>query len=174
LESGVYEGYEVPVHYDPLIAKVITWGRDRLEAVQRMRRALMEYTIHGIHTTIPFHQRVMVDPEFLRGEIDNTLIDRRFRRTPPCVDESSGTWRWRRLSALTCGRGPCGLAGAGVGARAWAPRVRVCARRPAEFKLKTTTDNRAEMSNFRRRRMGRALESPEEAGHCAVRQGLPR
>jgi acetyl-CoA carboxylase, biotin carboxylase subunit len=88
LESGVYEGYEVPVHYDPLIAKLITWGRDRLEAVQRMRRALMEYTIHGIHTTIPFHQRVMVDPEFLRGEIDTTFIDRRFSGRPHAWDES--------------------------------------------------------------------------------------
>jgi acetyl-CoA carboxylase biotin carboxylase subunit len=88
LESGVYEGYEVPVHYDPLIAKLITWGRDRLEAVQRMRRALMEYTIHGIHTTIPFHQRVMADPEFLRGEIDTTFIDRRFAGRPHAWDES--------------------------------------------------------------------------------------
>jgi acetyl-CoA carboxylase biotin carboxylase subunit len=88
LESGVYEGYEVPVHYDPLIAKLITWGGDRLEAAQRMRRALMEYTIHGIQTTIPFHQRVMVDPEFLRGEIDTTFIDRRFAGRPHAWDES--------------------------------------------------------------------------------------
>lgn len=88
LESGVYEGYEVPVHYDPLIAKLITWGRDRLEAAQRMRRALMEYSIHGIKTTIPFHQRVMADPEFLKGEIDTTYIDRRFAGRPHAWDES--------------------------------------------------------------------------------------
>jgi acetyl-CoA carboxylase biotin carboxylase subunit len=88
LESGVYEGYEVPVHYDPLIAKLITWGRDRPEATHRMRRALMEYTIHGIHTTIPFHQRVMVDPDFLRGEIDTTFIDRRFAGRPHAWDET--------------------------------------------------------------------------------------
>ncbi len=88
LESGVYEGYEVPMHYDPLIAKLITWGRDRLEAAQRMRRALMEYTIHGIQTTIPFHQRVMADPAFLRGEIDTTSIDRRFAGRPHAWDEA--------------------------------------------------------------------------------------
>jgi len=88
IESGVYEGYEVPVFYDPLIAKLITWGQDRLEAAQRMRRALMEYTIHGIKTTIPFHQRVMVDPEFLRGEIDTTFIDRRFAGRPHAWDDS--------------------------------------------------------------------------------------
>ncbi len=88
IESGVYKGYEVPVHYDPLIAKLITWGRDRLEAAQRMRRALMEYSIQGIKTTIPFHQRVMADPEFLRGEIDTTYIDRRFAGRPHAWDES--------------------------------------------------------------------------------------
>ncbi|MBI4737707.1 MAG: acetyl-CoA carboxylase biotin carboxylase subunit [candidate division NC10 bacterium] len=88
IESGVYEGYEVPVHYDPLIAKLITWGQDRLEAAQRMRRALMEYTIHGIKTTIPFHQRVMVDSDFLRGEIDTTFIDRRFAGRPHAWDDS--------------------------------------------------------------------------------------
>jgi acetyl-CoA carboxylase biotin carboxylase subunit len=88
LESGVYEGYEVPVDYDPLIAKLITWGCDRLEAAQRMRRALREYTVHGIHTTIPFHRRVMADPDFLQGEIDTTFIDRRFAGRPHAWDES--------------------------------------------------------------------------------------
>src|SRR5574341_1372986 len=88
IESGVYKGYEVPVYYDPLIAKLITWGRDRLEAAQRMRRALMEYSIQGIKTTIPFHQRVMSDPEFLRGNIDTTYIDRRFAGRPHAWDES--------------------------------------------------------------------------------------
>jgi len=88
IETGIYEGYEVPVYYDPLIAKLIIWGRDRLEAAQRMRRALMEYTVHGIKTTIPFHQRVMADPEFLRGNIDTTYIDRRFAGRPHAWDES--------------------------------------------------------------------------------------
>jgi acetyl-CoA carboxylase biotin carboxylase subunit len=88
IESGVYEGYEVPVHYDPLIAKLITWGRDRLEAAHRMRRALMEYNIQGIKTTIPFHQRVMTDAEFLQGNIDTTFIDRRFAGRPHAWDES--------------------------------------------------------------------------------------
>ncbi len=88
IETGIYEGYEVPIFYDPLIAKLITWGRDRPEAVQRMRRALMEYTVQGIKTTIPFHQRVMADPDFLRGDIDTTYIDRRFAGRPHAWDES--------------------------------------------------------------------------------------
>ena len=53
-----------------------------------MRRALMEYTIHGIQTTIPFHQRVMADPDFLQGKIDTTYIDRRFAGRPHAWDES--------------------------------------------------------------------------------------
>ena len=88
IDSGVDEGYEVPAHYDSLIAKLITWGQDRGEAVQRMRRALTEYCIQGIKTTIPFHRRVMADEEFLRGEIDTTFIDRRFPGSPHAWDES--------------------------------------------------------------------------------------
>lgn len=77
-ESGVYEGYEVPIYYDPLISKLVTWGRDRREALERMRRALQEYVIQGIKTTIPFHQWVMEDPDFLKGDFDTTFIDTRF------------------------------------------------------------------------------------------------
>ncbi len=88
IDSGVDEGYEVPGHYDSLIAKLITWGQDRAEAVARMRRALTEYCIHGIKTTIPFHRRVMADADFLRGEVDTTFIDRRFPDRPHAWEES--------------------------------------------------------------------------------------
>ncbi|MGH7394538.1 MAG: acetyl-CoA carboxylase biotin carboxylase subunit, partial [Candidatus Methylomirabilales bacterium] len=82
-DTGVYEGYEVPVHYDPLIAKLITWGESRAEAIQRMRRALQEYTIIGIQTTIPFHRLVMEDPRFLAGEVDTTYVDAMLAALPP-------------------------------------------------------------------------------------------
>ncbi len=82
-DTGVYEGYEVPVHYDPLIAKLITWGESRGEAIQRMRRALQEYIIIGIQTTIPFHRRVMEDPTFLAGEVDTTYVDAMLAALPP-------------------------------------------------------------------------------------------
>jgi len=82
-DTGVYEGYEVPVHYDPLIAKLITWGESRAEAIQRMRRALQEYIIIGIQTTIPFHRRVMEDPGFLAGEVDTTYVDAMLAVLPP-------------------------------------------------------------------------------------------
>ena len=82
-DTGVYEGYEVPIHYDPLIAKLITWGESRGEAIQRMRRALQEYTIVGIQTTIPFHRRVMEDPKFLAGEVDTTYVEAMLAALPP-------------------------------------------------------------------------------------------
>ncbi len=80
VESGVYEGYEVPVFYDPMISKIIAWGADRAEAVERMRRALAETLVKGIKTTLPFHRWVMADPAFLRGEIDTGYIDTHFAR----------------------------------------------------------------------------------------------
>ncbi len=77
-DIGVYEGYEVPLYYDPLLSKLSAWGRDRDEAIGRMRRALAEYVIEGIKTSIPFHQRVLRHPDFLAGDIDTKFIDERF------------------------------------------------------------------------------------------------
>jgi acetyl-CoA carboxylase biotin carboxylase subunit len=75
-DSGVYPGYEVPVHYDPLISKLIAWGRDRDEALLRIQRALDEYRIQGIRTTIPFLRRVVSHPAFVSGTFDTHFIDR--------------------------------------------------------------------------------------------------
>jgi acetyl-CoA carboxylase biotin carboxylase subunit len=88
LESGVYEGYEVPPHYDPLIAKLVTWGRSRLEAVRRMRRALQEYVVQGPATTIAFHRQVLADEAFLQARFDTTYVDTRFPDQPHAWDES--------------------------------------------------------------------------------------
>jgi acetyl-CoA carboxylase biotin carboxylase subunit len=82
IESGVYSGYEVPVFYDPLIAKLVTWGRDREEAIARTGRALAEYWITGIHTTIPFHRRAVEDPRFIAGTIDTSFIEEMESRAP--------------------------------------------------------------------------------------------
>jgi len=73
-DSGVYAGYEVPLFYDPMISKLCTWGRDRGEAVDRMKRALREYIVKGIKTTIPFHQKVMENQDFLAGNITTGFI----------------------------------------------------------------------------------------------------
>jgi acetyl/propionyl-CoA carboxylase alpha subunit len=70
VDSGVLEGDEVSVYYDPMIAKLIVWGRDREAAIGRLRRALSEYRVQGIQTTIPFFQALLDDPDFLSGEYD--------------------------------------------------------------------------------------------------------
>jgi len=78
VESGIYEGFDVSLYYDSLIAKLIVWGETRAEAILRMRRALNEYRIIGIKTTIPFHQQVMDSTVFIAGLIDTTFLEKRF------------------------------------------------------------------------------------------------
>ncbi|MBI3089741.1 MAG: acetyl-CoA carboxylase biotin carboxylase subunit [Candidatus Tectomicrobia bacterium] len=85
-DSGVYEGFEVPIYYDPLISKLVTWGPDRATACRRMQRALREYVVVGIATTIPFHQEIMNHSAFLAGEIDTNFIEREFELKEPAPD----------------------------------------------------------------------------------------
>ncbi len=68
VDSALYAGYRVPPHYDSLIAKLITFGKTREEAIARMKRALREFVISGIKTTIPLHQRILENPEFVAGD----------------------------------------------------------------------------------------------------------
>jgi acetyl-CoA carboxylase biotin carboxylase subunit len=75
-DGGVEAGNEVTLFYDPLLAKLIAWAETREMAIQRMRRALRELVIVGLPTAQPFHLRVMDDPEFRRGEVDITYLDR--------------------------------------------------------------------------------------------------
>jgi len=73
-DNGTYEGFTVPTEYDPLLSKLITWGADRKEAIQRMRRALFEYQVHGIKTTIPFFKRILLHPKFSAGDYNTHFI----------------------------------------------------------------------------------------------------
>ncbi len=73
-DGGVYLGAEVSIFYDPMISKFAVWGRDRAEAIDRMRRALAEYEIGGIKTTLPFFREVVLDPEFIAGRLDTGFI----------------------------------------------------------------------------------------------------
>ena len=75
-DGGVYEGSEVSIYYDPMISKFAVYGKDRQEAIERMRRALSEYEIGGIKTTIPFFREVMEDEEFVAGKLDTGFIGR--------------------------------------------------------------------------------------------------
>jgi acetyl-CoA carboxylase biotin carboxylase subunit len=76
LDSGVYEGWQVPLEYDPLLSKLAVWASNRAEAITRLQRALGEYNIQGIHTTIPFFRRVLEHPDFVAGRLDTGFIDR--------------------------------------------------------------------------------------------------
>jgi acetyl-CoA carboxylase, biotin carboxylase subunit len=77
-ERGVFAGGEVSPFYDPMISKLVVWGASRQEAIVRMRRALGEYVIGGIKTTIPFHQWLMDDEDFRAGRLDTGFIERRY------------------------------------------------------------------------------------------------
>ena len=78
-DCGVYEGAEVPIYYDPMIAKLITWGENRVEAILRMRRALREYQVRGIKTNIAFHQWILRHPRFMAGNFSTAFIDEEHR-----------------------------------------------------------------------------------------------
>jgi len=73
-DGGVYEGADVSIFYDPMISKFAVWGRNRDEAIDRMRRALDEYQIAGIKTTLPFFREIVRDEEFIAGRIDTGFI----------------------------------------------------------------------------------------------------
>jgi len=74
VDSGVVEGMAVPIHYDPMVAKLVVWGKDRQEALDRCRRALEHYRIVGIPTSIPFFLALFQDPGFRQGEYDTGFI----------------------------------------------------------------------------------------------------
>src|SRR5438093_8216992 len=75
-DSGVYEGYTVPSFYDTLLAKLIVWGADRAAAIDRMARALAEYRVVGVHTTIPMLAHVMAHEDFRAGRLSTLFLER--------------------------------------------------------------------------------------------------
>jgi acetyl-CoA carboxylase biotin carboxylase subunit len=74
VDAGVVEGMSVPIHYDPMIAKLVVWGTDRDDAIARCRRALLDYHLVGVPTSIPFFLAVFDDPAFRKGEYDTGFI----------------------------------------------------------------------------------------------------
>jgi len=76
VDSGIYGGYRIPAHYDSLIAKLIVHGATREDCLMRLRRALQEYVVDGINTSIPLHQRLVEAPDFLNGDYDIHWLER--------------------------------------------------------------------------------------------------
>ena len=83
VDSWVHDRAKVLPYYDSLLAKLIVWGEDRDAAIARMRWALDEYVVEGIRSTVPFHRRVLRDPEFLSGDLDTGYIERFLKRVGP-------------------------------------------------------------------------------------------
>ncbi len=75
-DGYVNKGYEIPIHYDPMISKLIVWGKTRNETIARMQRALYEYKISGIKTSIIFLEKIMNTPDFIEGKYDTNFIEK--------------------------------------------------------------------------------------------------
>jgi acetyl-CoA carboxylase biotin carboxylase subunit len=94
-DSGVYAGCTIPRFYDTLMAKLIVWGPDRDAAIARMRRALGEYQVVGVHTTIPVLRRIVAHPDFVAGRLSTGFMERLLAADRP---EAAG--RHRRVALL--------------------------------------------------------------------------
>jgi len=82
VDTAAYNGCVIPSHYDSLIAKLIVHGRNREEAIARMKRALEEFFVEGIKTTIPFHRKVLNDPDFIKGDFNTSFVEK-MNNPPP-------------------------------------------------------------------------------------------
>jgi acetyl-CoA carboxylase biotin carboxylase subunit len=90
-DSGCYEGAEIPVHYDPMISKLVVWGEDRATALGRMRRALDEYQVGGIETNLAFHRRCVRHAAFAAGDYDTGFIGRNAKELAPRAGDAELT-----------------------------------------------------------------------------------
>ena len=83
LDSGVYPGWTIPLEYDPLLAKLVAWAPDRKAAIQRLLRALYEYSITGVETNLSFFREILQDSRFVEGRLDTNFIADYFARREP-------------------------------------------------------------------------------------------
>jgi len=103
-DGGIYEGSEISIYYDPMISKFAVYGKTRAEAIDRMRRALQEYEVGGIKTTLPFFREVVEDEEFIEGKLDTGFIPRFNERRK--ASEISETEKDMALIAAALGFAP--------------------------------------------------------------------
>jgi acetyl-CoA carboxylase biotin carboxylase subunit len=90
-DSGMYEGWTVPIDYDPMLAKLIGYGSDREQAISRLTRALQEYFVGGIKTNLSLFRRILMDPAFHAGQVDTGYLDRLLKTpAPESADEHAG------------------------------------------------------------------------------------
>jgi acetyl-CoA carboxylase biotin carboxylase subunit len=97
-DSGMYEGWTVPIDYDPLLAKLIGYGTDREQAISRLVRALNEYFVGGIKTNISFFRRILNDDNFRQGKVDTGYLDRLLSTKLPAAGQENV-----RIAAIAAG-----------------------------------------------------------------------
>jgi acetyl-CoA carboxylase biotin carboxylase subunit len=90
-DGGITANMEVSIYYDPMISKLAAWGRTRAEAIDRLRRALDEYSVGGIKTTLPFFREIVRDAEFIEGRLDTGFIERFFARRAERLQNAPAT-----------------------------------------------------------------------------------
>ena len=93
VDSSAYPGAEITPFYDSMIAKLIVWGNNRDEAIAKMKRALVEFAVEGIETTIPFHLQVLEHERFVKGDVTTQFVDQLKRSVEAKGDENDGTPR---------------------------------------------------------------------------------
>jgi acetyl-CoA carboxylase biotin carboxylase subunit len=99
VDDGFREGMEIPIYYDPMIAKLVVWGKDRTEAIERMKRAIDEYRIKGVKTTLPFGKFVLNHPNFISGDIDTHFVEKFYN--PDFLNETINEEEIKVLSQFT-------------------------------------------------------------------------
>ena len=98
-DTGVYQGWEVPPYYDSLLAKICSVGKDRGTAIQRMQRALLEFEIGGVRTTIPLMKRIMTHPDFIAGRIHTGFIEENLHTLIDYVESGAEIYKVARFIA---------------------------------------------------------------------------
>jgi acetyl-CoA carboxylase, biotin carboxylase subunit len=105
-DAGVYAGAEVPVFYDPMISKLAAWGSDRLQAIDRMRRALSEFVISGeLTTNLAFHRWLIEHPRFLAGDFDTGFVGHEYKPGAQEAAEDHAHTAAMLLAAIAAQRG---------------------------------------------------------------------
>jgi acetyl-CoA carboxylase biotin carboxylase subunit len=129
-DSGVYHGFRVPMEYDPLIAKVVSWGEDRTQALARMRRALDETVVEGVASNVGFHRWLLALPEFAAGDVHTGLLGEKFSAASlaPSSETEEIALLAASLHAYEKARSVRPVERAGTGEPAW----KYADRRPAD------------------------------------------
>jgi acetyl-CoA carboxylase biotin carboxylase subunit len=106
VDSGVYAGWNVPLEYDPLLAKLCVWGPTRERAVERLERALSEYTLTGVRTNLNLFREICSDPAFREGRLSTAFLEEFFQRRKPATPDLEAEAAAALVLALTTFTGP--------------------------------------------------------------------